>query len=327
MLKNKYKIGYLLIILLLAACASPTVTSAPAAQPTQASQPTAAPTEASQPTTAPTQASEATAAPTMAAPSVEIQVEQSSTLGSYLADQNGKTLYLFTSDNQGASTCYDTCAQNWPALIDNTAPMAMSGVDASKLGTTTRTDGSVQVTYNGWPLYYFAKDTQPGDTNGEGLLGKWYVISPAGDQVAASMPEPTTAAASVEIQVEQSSTLGSYLADENGKTLYLFTPDNQGVSTCYDTCAQNWPALIDNTAPMAMSGVDASKLGTTTRTDGTVQVTYNGWPLYYFAKDAQPGDTNGEGLLGKWYVISPSGDQVTASAPQPQSSNANEGDY
>jgi predicted lipoprotein with Yx(FWY)xxD motif len=90
--------------------------------------------------------------------------------------------------------------------------------------------------------------------------------------------------------------------------LYLFVPDNQGDSTCYDACAGNWPPLTGDVT--AGAGVDASLLGTTTRTDGTVQATYNGWPLYYFAADTRPGDTNGQGINEIWYVISPEGSAV-----------------
>jgi predicted lipoprotein with Yx(FWY)xxD motif len=92
--------------------------------------------------------------------------------------------------------------------------------------------------------------------------------------------------------------------------LYLFTPDNQGEPTCYDTCADNWPALEG--AALAGDGVDESLLGTTTRTDGSIQATYNGWPLYYFAGDPAAGDTNGQGLNDVWWVIDATGNAVSA---------------
>jgi predicted lipoprotein with Yx(FWY)xxD motif len=98
------------------------------------------------------------------------------------------------------------------------------------------------------------------------------------------------------------------MADSEGKTLYLFLPDAQGDSTCYDQCADNWPPLIDDIA--AGDGVDATLIGTTTRTDGAEQVTYNGWPLYYFAADAAPGDTNGQGINDVWFVVTPSGESL-----------------
>jgi predicted lipoprotein with Yx(FWY)xxD motif len=105
-----------------------------------------------------------------------------------------------------------------------------------------------------------------------------------------------------------SSDLGDILVDGDGNTLYVFEPDAQGASTCYDSCEGNWPPLVGDVA--AGDGVDGSLLGTAARTDGTDQVTYNGWPLYYFAHDAAPGDVNGQGVGDVWYVVSPAGDAV-----------------
>lgn len=112
--------------------------------------------------------------------------------------------------------------------------------------------------------------------------------------------------------------LGSVLVDGHGMTLYLFVPDNQqGKSTCYGTCAQAWPPLLlpaGVNAPVAGAGVQSSLLGTTKRTDGTTQITYNKWPLYLWVNDSQPGQATGQGinnLGGLWYVLSPSGHEIT----------------
>ena len=145
--------------------------------------PQAAPTAA-----APTQPPAAKAAPPasgpQATPSGPAMITLAAgNLGSHLVDNNGMTLYLFTKDSPGTSTCYDKCAAAWPALLSAGAPQAGSGLDATKLGTTTRTDGTMQVTYNGWPLYYFAKDKQAGDTTGEGVGGVWFCISATGDAI------------------------------------------------------------------------------------------------------------------------------------------------
>ena len=104
-----------------------------------------------------------------------------SALGSILVDGDGNTLYLFTPDNQGESVCYDQCEAAWPPLVDPIE--AGDGITASLLGTAPRTDGSDQITYNGWPLYYFANDTAPGDTNGQGINDVWYVLAPEGDAI------------------------------------------------------------------------------------------------------------------------------------------------
>jgi predicted lipoprotein with Yx(FWY)xxD motif len=107
------------------------------------------------------------------------------TLGKFLTDANGKTLYVFTKDNAGDSTCYDQCAANWPALTVTSDQNLIAGDGVTgKLATITRTDGSLQVTYNGWPLYYFVKDTAAGDTNGQGVNNVWFVAPESGNPVA-----------------------------------------------------------------------------------------------------------------------------------------------
>jgi predicted lipoprotein with Yx(FWY)xxD motif len=241
-----------------------------------------------------------------------VAVAQSAEFGSILVDDKGMTLYLFTKDTPDTTTCYDKCATNWPPLLTTGDPVAGEGVDASKLGTTQRTDGTMQVTYNGWPLYYYAKDKQAGDTTGQDVGDVWFVLSPAGDKVDSATPAateaPTTGGAPV--SVASNATLGSILVDEKGMTLYLFTKDTPNTSTCYDKCATNWPPLLTTGDPVAGEGVDASKLGTTQRTDGTMQVTYNGWPLYYYAKDKQAGDVTGQNVGDVWFVLSPAGDKI-----------------
>ena len=101
-------------------------------------------------------------------------------------DGSGRTLYLFEADTSNVSTCSGACAQSWPPFVTTGAPQVGAGMNLALVGTTTRSDGAKQVTYNGHPLYYFAGDTQAGDTKGENLHAfgaDWYVVSPAGDKV------------------------------------------------------------------------------------------------------------------------------------------------
>jgi predicted lipoprotein with Yx(FWY)xxD motif len=224
--------------------------------------------------------------------------------GSVLVDAAGLTLYLFTNDEPGVSNCYGGCASNWPPLLVDMDPHAGEGIQTDFLGTTTRTDGSVQVTYGGWPLYYFITDSSPGDTNGQGVGGVWYVISAGGEAVLEEV------GAGDETVMLADTTFGSILVDAAGLTLYLFTNDEPDVSNCYGGCATNWPPLLVDMDPHAGDGVQTDFLGTTTRTDGSVQVTYGGWPLYYFINDSSPGETNGQGVGGVWYVISAGGEAV-----------------
>ena len=111
--------------------------------------------------------------------------------------------------------------------------------------------------------------------------------------------------------------LGTVLVNGQGLTLYMFVPDDQrGQSTCYKKCASAWPPLrlpAGVTKPVAAGQAEASLLGTTTRKDGGLQVTYNGWPLYTWAVDAGPGQATGQGLDnlgGVWYVLSPKGEVI-----------------
>jgi predicted lipoprotein with Yx(FWY)xxD motif len=128
----------------------------------------------------------ATASPTGEAspePTGALVESRSSDLGTIVADAEGMTLYFFLNDTGSESTCYDDCAANWPAYATQGDPQAGTGIDASLLGTTTRTDGTVQVTYNGKPLYLFAGDESAGDTNGQGIGDVWFVVSPAGEPI------------------------------------------------------------------------------------------------------------------------------------------------
>ena len=107
-------------------------------------------------------------------------------LGNILVDSQGRTLYLFDKDTGTKSTCSGGCATAWPPLRTSGKPTASGGAKATLLGTTPRSDGKPQVTYNGHPLYGFQGDSKPGDTTGQGNPGfgaPWYVVSPAGNQI------------------------------------------------------------------------------------------------------------------------------------------------
>jgi predicted lipoprotein with Yx(FWY)xxD motif len=108
--------------------------------------------------------------------------------------------------------------------------------------------------------------------------------------------------------------LGSVLTGPHGLTLYLFTRDTSTLSTCYGGCAGVWPPLLSRAPPRARAGVRAALLGSARRRNGSLQVTYAGHPLYYYAGDSAPGQTTGEGLNqfgGLWYAVGPSGAAVT----------------
>jgi predicted lipoprotein with Yx(FWY)xxD motif len=134
--------------------------------------------------------------------------------------------------------------------------------------------------------------------------------SPSAAATPSNAESPAAAGGTVQLA---DSDLGSILVDADGMTLYLLESDTDGTSTCTADCAATWPPLIDD-APVAGDGVDDSLLGTTTRDDGGVQVTYDGHPLYGFASDGAPGDTEGQGVGDVWFVVDASGKAVTDAA-------------
>jgi len=110
---------------------------------------------------------------------LQVRVEQSG-LGPILTDQDGRTLYAFVHDKDGAGTCTGDCVATWPALAGRQAATAGSGIDGSLVSQTGQAEGTVQTTYNNWPLYYYVGDTGPGDVDGQGVDGAWFVLGPDG---------------------------------------------------------------------------------------------------------------------------------------------------
>ena len=128
----------------------------------------------------------ATTAKAAGGTSATVSVANHSGLGKILIDAQGRTLYLFQQDSGTKSTCSGGCATAWPPLRASGKPTAGGGAKASSLGTTPRSDGKAQITYNGHPLYGYQGDSKAGDTNGQAVDGfgaPWYVLSPAGNEI------------------------------------------------------------------------------------------------------------------------------------------------
>jgi predicted lipoprotein with Yx(FWY)xxD motif/glucose/arabinose dehydrogenase len=219
-----------------------------------------------------------------------LSVAWSSTGIPTLVGPNGHTLYTFAHDEDGESVCENQCAQNWPPLIldEGTEPVIGTGV-VGEVGTIQRTDGSTQVTYDGWPLYYFIQDLAPGDAVGQGIRDVWFAANPA------------------TVMLREQPGVGNILVGPSGLSLYVFLKDEiedgEGESYCFDECEVAWPPLIVSEGMEASMGEGLSgELGIHEREDGSRQVTYNGWPLYYFKMDRQPGDITGNGMKDVWYL-------------------------
>jgi predicted lipoprotein with Yx(FWY)xxD motif len=172
----------LVLALGLAACGGSNHNNAPAAAPsTPASTTTPSHTAVSQSTTS---------------GGGTVGTSSAGDLGTILVDSQGNTVYVFDKDTGTQSTCSGACATNWPPLRADGKPTAGTGATASMLGTTPRSDGKPQVTYNGHPLYTFSADQGPGQASGQGVTAfgaPWYVISPEGNQVTTQSSSSSSA--------------------------------------------------------------------------------------------------------------------------------------
>ena len=137
---------------------------------------------------APSAAAPSAAAPSSASSGEAYEVDVATgAMGKYLTGEDGKTLYVFTADSANKSACADTCATTWPPFtIDADESVKAGDGVTGTLATFARADGKLQVAINGLPLYYFKNDAKAGDTNGQGLNGKWFAANPAGTAPAAS---------------------------------------------------------------------------------------------------------------------------------------------
>jgi predicted lipoprotein with Yx(FWY)xxD motif len=149
--------------------------------PTSGGTPTVVPepTAAAQPAFTPLPTATAAATSTPGAATTTVMIAQAGSLGQILTDDRGMTLYIYKDDvpYSGMSSVPASIAANWPAFTITGTPVKPAGLPGA-LGTMTLAGGSQQVTYNGMPLYYFIRDTKPGDTNGQGLQNLWYVATP-----------------------------------------------------------------------------------------------------------------------------------------------------
>lgn len=238
--------------------------------------------------------------PVAAAGPARIEIVTTTTAGPVLTDGDGRVLYLFTRDERNTTNCSGQCAVTWPPLMTDGAPIAGAGVAANQLRTIARPEGGQQVTYNGWPLYYFRQDAAPKETKGQNVGGNWFVVSPEGGprQNQAILKTGVTGA-------------GTALVDASGRSLYLFTRDEPMKTNCTGNCAIVWPPFETIGTPRLEGNVNPGLVGTITRADGSTQITYNGWPLYYYNQDDRPGDAMGQAVAqNTWWVVDAAGKAI-----------------
>jgi predicted lipoprotein with Yx(FWY)xxD motif len=322
----------LALTLILAGCGgttAATTVSASVAVTTSASAPaTTASTSAVPATTSAAAASSAAATSSAAASAggTTVLVKDDPKLGMFLTDLSGKTLYWYTKDKPGVSNCSGACLAAWPPYTHSGTPTLPAGVPGT-LSAITRSDGISQIAYDDMPLYYYAKDVNPGDTTGQDVGKVWFVVPPTAGPLtppaassasgsAAATSSAAAAAASAgatTVLVKTDPKLGQLLTDPSGRTLYWYTKDAPGVSNCAGGCLAAWPAFTRSGTPTLPSGVPGT-LSTITRSDGSTQLAYDGMPLYYYVKDANPGDTTGQDVGKVWFVVPPTAGPLTPPA-------------
>ncbi|TLS43593.1 hypothetical protein FE633_24825 [Streptomyces montanus] len=241
-----------------------------------------------------------------------LAVAENAKLGEVVTDSAGMTLYRFDKDTAEPpkSTCDGDCATTWPPVPASGAS-APAGIDKSLLGEVTRSDGTKQLTLDGWPMYRYAKDTKAGDTKGQGVGGTWYASAPTGKKATEGGGE--AAADLPGLSTRNDPELGEVVVDKNGMTVYRFEKDVPWPmkSNCVGECLEKWP-VVEPVDAADTKGIDNKNDGrrgyvVLNRPDGLKQQSIDCWPLYTFAGDKKPGDTNGQGVGGTWYAISPEG--------------------
>ncbi|MFI5608903.1 hypothetical protein [Amycolatopsis sp. NPDC051903] len=290
---------------------------------------------------------------------VELDAGSAGDLNPVVLNGKGFLLYRFDKDSPKppTSNCNGDCAKKWPPVtVKPGGKVFLNGVDQKDVGFLKRQDGSLQVTIGNWAVYRFSGDAQPGDTKGQGVQGTWFGVTPEGGKAQASTEgtDPTTGvqyktgtakengadltqgddykgprtddAAMKWIQLTRGSAggLNPIVHDGAGMTIYRFDNDKPKppTSNCNGDCAVKWPPLLVKPGTrIFVNGVPAAKIGIVTRADGSRQVTLNGWPLYRFSGDKNPGDINGEGVGGTWFAVSPTGGKVLPKGGTPAPSS------
>jgi predicted lipoprotein with Yx(FWY)xxD motif len=216
-----------------------------------------------------------------------LRIKRNAQLGSILAANNEFTLYTFSNDEANLSNCVGQCVESWPPyLVSSDGDIVAEDGISGAFGTLEREDGSLQVTLDGSPLYYFTGDATRDDATGEGVGNVWFTVKLD------------------DVIVSNNAELGTILAGSNGMTLYVFANDEFNWSNCVGDCATSWPPFTveEEGAVLAPAALQAD-FGTTLRADGTIQVTFQTQPLYFFSGDAAVGDTNGNGAGDVWSVV------------------------
>lgn len=228
----------------------------------------------------------------------EINLATDSSLGEILVDGNGNTLYYFTRDVNGESACSGGCLDSWPIYYSEDLEVG-TGLNQADFGTITRGDGDMQSTYRGWPLYYYSPTSDgtleaAGATSGEGRNNVWYVVKSAYSLMLANAQLVGHDGINYTSDYTEGEEVTQYFTDINGRTLYIFVNDTHDTNNFTNEDFSNdavWPIFYVDLEELP-SSMDEDEFGVIS-VFGRDQLTYRGWPLYYFGQDTQRGENKG----------------------------------
>lgn len=225
-----------------------------------------------------------------------LQLSSNAKFGTIITDNNGMAVYFFSKDAAAASTCVDGCAVTWPPFYKEN-PTLGTGLSATDFGVITRTDGTKQTTYKGWPLYHFANDKAAGDTNGDAVANLWavakadYTVMFGNAQLVGHDGAQYTETGIAGAVTSQ------YITDASGHTLYMFSRDTHNTNVFTKADLSNnavWPMFEVSAVGSIPTVLGDKTLFTTITAAGKTQLVYKGHPLYLFGQDALTrGNTKG----------------------------------
>lgn len=243
-----------------------------------------------------------------------IQLANDLKFGSVLTDKDGKTLYFFSTDVSGTANCTGGCEAIWPLYYSADASTDLN-LDKSQVSEITRADGRKQSTYKGYPLYYYASDVVAGDTKGDGVGGIWFVAKPDYSLMLANAQLIGANGKSYTSAYTEGTGNTKYFTDALGRTLYSFSPDKNNKNTFTKADLSNnsiWP--VYEMELKSLPSIITKDMISVIDVFGKKQMTYKGWPLYYFSQDLKRGDNKGVSVgaaPGTWPVVN----QATLVAP------------
>jgi len=220
------------------------------------------------------------------APGNAVKLASNSTFGSIMTDEKGKTLYFFAIDANGESGCSGGCLTVWPVFYQANLTLD-NGLDMKDFGTITRADGAKQNTYKGWPLYYFKDDAKAGDVKGDKVEDTWFVAKPDYTVMVANAQLLGVDNVKYNHLFQPGTEITQYITDDRGQTLYSFSRDKSKTNTFTAANFSNntvWPIDTVKTVLNVPSILDKSQFEIIT-VFGKQQLTFKGWPLYYFGQD------------------------------------------